>query len=53
MGTANQSEQEAHDSGCNCYHCVIAFEPMAALLHRRYTSDPEIIDPWPLEGSRG
>jgi hypothetical protein len=32
---------------------VIEFEPMAALLHRLYTSDPEIVDPWPLEGDRG
>ena len=42
-----------HDTGCGCYRCVIEFEPMAALLHRLYTSDPEIVDPWPLEGDRG
>lgn len=38
-----------HDTGCNCYACVVAFEPMAAALHRQYSADPERLKPWPLE----
>lgn len=39
-----------HDTGCGCHHCTISFEPMAALLHRRYTTDTGSIRPYPLEG---
>lgn len=51
MGTANEREPEVpstvHDTGCGCYRCVIAFEPMAALLHWQYSADPEKVAPWP------